>query len=68
MNANEIKATIFTRKQQVDSINASLRKLDNRQVADETAVSILVNARWKLCKEIQTLEDLTAREVAYRAD
>lgn len=48
---NELKANMIVRSQQINDINESLKKLDNRQCTDGTAVRILEQARWTLSQE-----------------
>ncbi len=65
MNLNELKANIIMHNQQINEINKTLAKLDDRQCMDETAVRILTNARWTLSQERNAYEaKLSAMEVS----
>lgn len=46
-----LRANVVMHNQQIQEINRSLEKLDDRQCADETAVRILSQARWTLSQE-----------------
>jgi hypothetical protein len=65
---NELKANILMHNQHIASINHSLTKLDDRQVADGFAVGTLVQTRWTLSQERNDLkfelEKRNNREVA----